>query len=176
MKTVFIDMDGVLSDFAGSVMREFGLSHCDCRGRGDIKEICGIDKSKLISICDPTSFWVELGILEDAKEIVNLVKKYTSRVALLSDPGVFLGAPYGKHIWLQRHFPDLVDLLILTPSKKLVAHKDAILIEDYDHNIEQFRAAGGAAIMVPRPWNSEWEMADKSFEIFSERFVAAMGV
>lgn len=39
------------------------------------------------------------------------------------------------------------------PKKELNAKSGAILIDDSDKNVENYRAAGGCAILFPQPWN-----------------------
>ncbi len=60
----------------------------------------------------------------------------------------------GKLEWIQTFCPSwLHRQFFVTPHKHLLAKPDALLIDDYERNIGLFRAHGGNAIMVPRPWN-----------------------
>ena len=42
-------------------------------------------------------------------------------------------------------------------QKHFCAHSGSLLIDDYDKNINDFRQAGGNAILVPRQWNSMYK-------------------
>lgn len=35
-----------------------------------------------------------------------------------------------------------------------MAHHGAVLVDDSDHNCDQFRKAGGHVVLVPRRWNA----------------------
>ena len=44
---------------------------------------------------------------------------------------------------------------LFAPShqKQLLAGKNRILIDDSQRNVEQWKQAGGRAVLVPQPWN-----------------------
>lgn len=61
----------------------------------------------------------------------------------------------GKLDWIQSELPRWMHRqYLLGPRKQFCAAPDALLIDDRDYNVDTFRAAGGRAILVPRPWNS----------------------
>jgi hypothetical protein len=63
----------------------------------------------------------------------------------------------GKYTWIERYLPEWAQRqYAITPRKHFFAQPGALLIDDHDKNIKEFRAAGGEAIVVPRPWNSMW--------------------
>jgi hypothetical protein len=63
----------------------------------------------------------------------------------------------GKLEWIHDHFPEWMHRqYAITPRKYLFARPDSLLIDDYGNNIERFKAHGGRAITVPRPWNDNW--------------------
>ncbi len=56
---------------------------------------------------------------------------------------------------MQREIPHLAGNAFIGGKKHLLAHKDALLIDDRDENVAEFRHAGGKAILIPRPWNNQ---------------------
>ncbi len=44
---------------------------------------------------------------------------------------------------------------MIAPPKYACAYPGALLIDDSDKNVNEFRTAGGQAALVPQPWNSE---------------------
>lgn len=60
----------------------------------------------------------------------------------------------GKLEWIHDHFPPWMHRqYLMGPAKHLLAQPGALLIDDSDLNVKQFRIHGGSAILVPRPWN-----------------------
>jgi len=51
------------------------------------------------------------------------------------------------------HFEGHGPELVLTRDKSLLARPRAVLVDDSDANVDAFRAAGGAGIVFPQPWN-----------------------
>jgi len=61
----------------------------------------------------------------------------------------------GKLDWIQNELPPWMHRqYLLGPRKHFCASPDSLLIDDRDYNVDTFRAAGGQAILVPRPWNT----------------------
>jgi 5'(3')-deoxyribonucleotidase len=58
--------------------------------------------------------------------------------------------------WITEHFPKYRNRILIGDPKHLAANSKAILIDDCDKNCEDFIAAGGHAILCPRPWNTRW--------------------
>lgn len=88
--------------------------------------------------------------------IVSVVRHYFTdkSIAILSTPSLNEGCMPGKELWIRKHLPFLSRQYIFAPSKKFCARPTSILIDDRDKNVDEFRAAGGQAFLLPRPWNS----------------------
>jgi len=72
----------------------------------------------------------------------------------------------GKALWVQKHLPEYSKRLIVTPvPKSEFAHRDILLIDDKDENVEGFVKAGGNAILVPRPWNELHGWAGETYQV-----------
>ncbi len=60
----------------------------------------------------------------------------------------------GKYQWIKEHFPPFLHRSFsMTPAKHFLATPESLLLDDCDENVEKFRAAGGQAVLMPRPWN-----------------------
>jgi hypothetical protein len=59
----------------------------------------------------------------------------------------------GKMDWLRQHMPSMVDKVIFTEHKHLLAAPGRVLYDDRDENIDAWEAAGGIGRLVPRLWN-----------------------
>lgn len=65
----------------------------------------------------------------------------------------------GKLEWIHKHCPKFMyRQFLMGPPKHLCANPESLLVDDANHNVEAFRAAGGKTILVPRPWNTNWCM------------------
>ena len=111
-------------------------------------------------------FWRDLPVWEDGMQLLKLVvARYgTDRVSFLSAPVRTPGCEEGKRQWFGTHITPLgfdpwADLF-LGGAKWKHAHQDAILLDDSETNCEKWTAAGGDAILIPRPWNTARYLCD----------------
>lgn len=157
---VFVDLDGVLVDFVGSMARALGRewNPDECRGEYDPGKMFGC-RTDLFSVFG-ADFWETASWMRDGAAIWGTVLNAVDpdRILLCSSPTHETASPMGKLRWIERH----VDLhwmrrYIFTPVKAALASPSAILIDDSDKQVNAFRKAGGTAILVPRPWNSMWK-------------------
>jgi hypothetical protein len=77
----------------------------------------------------------------------------------------------GKHEWFRRHLPlNMARQFSICPYKKIHASPDALLVDDSDAEVDSWRARGGQALLVPRPWNSRYaENSEQAlFEYFAQ--------
>ena len=135
---VFMDMDGVLTDFDGAVKKLNAAA-----GLGD--KATPPQKQKMYDAIDEAgeSFWSEMEWLPEGKKLWSVVKKYNP--VLLSSPGQFLHAVPGKKKWIDKNLPGVT--LIPSTSKYEYAERDAVLIDDMYKNIEPWRDQGGIGIL-----------------------------
>jgi 5'(3')-deoxyribonucleotidase len=163
---VFLDMDGVLVDFMGGLHKSLRLPYsyeAYPYQKGKWIMLTGIrgfaDIPATFEQCDEccsSIFWKNLEWMHDGHHILNTVaaKFGVKNIQLLTTPMPNIGSWTGKYRWVHRHLPDFVKRLIVTRApKSLLAGPDTLLIDDKDENVEEFRAVGGQAILVPRPWN-----------------------
>ena len=163
---VFLDMDGVLVDFRRGVGEVFG--------RNDLSNSWafwenweGVTTKEISDICDK-HFWWSLNWTPEGMGIYQTtIRKFLVKdIYLLTAPMPNLDSYTGKALWVNKHMPIYKNRLIVTPAPKfLLAGPNTLLIDDKDENVEEFRAAGGQAILVPRLWNKMHENADQTLNV-----------
>ena len=162
---VFLDMDGVLVDFRRGI--------CEAFDRDDPSDSWlfwenweGISFEDVNAKCIG-SFWLNLEWTHEGLNIFKAVfEKFIGDFYLLTTPMPNLGSASGKAVWVDKHIPIYNKRLITTQaSKSLLAGPDTLLIDDKDENIEEFVAAGGRGILVPRPWNELHGWANETLQV-----------
>lgn len=176
---LFLDMDGVLADFVGSISKAhnkpspytdpstIGIS----LGLFDIEKIWGITIKQLFEPSNNYDFWHKMDKTPEADELVKAAFKAvgSDNVAILTAPSISEWCVPGKRAWVRRHYPELVNKIIYGSAKEFLSGPDKILIDDRDKNIDAFNQAGGRGILIPRLWNKDHELADKALSITLER-------
>lgn len=111
------------------------------------------------------SFWQSIGKdfwanAPKSNECDWLIRECTRRVGasnvcILTAPTLDPQCAAGKMEWIRRNLPEeLQRQFLIGPQKHFCARWSSLLIDDSDNNVGKFRANGGRAILVPRPWNS----------------------
>lgn len=167
INTVFLDLDGVITNFNKAVCAKFDLPyppqtyHFFPKIRSQVNDFC--DKS----------FWQNLEWMDDGRDILGMITEVfePEKIYLLTKMMPNVGAASGKMAWIQDNlllYSDRVILMTLGVSKTLLAQPDTLLIEDCDKYFAEFVAAGGQGILVPRLWNKEYEQADKALQVVKD--------
>lgn len=170
---IYLDMDGVISDFTAGVCKLLNIKFDPIRysetfltGLWDytewIKDKFGVEWAYIAEKCSTEHFWSHLPLIPDAYRLHNLLAlKY--KITFLTTPtGDYLKCLYGKKEWLQiNNFTSFnsertnhIILMQNGKSKAVYAQPDTVLIDDNDKNVQEFIKGGGKAILVPRPWNN----------------------
>ena len=181
IKTVYLDLDGVLVNFLGGLHKSLGVSYSyenypyekgkwnmltDIKGFDDIPatfEQC--------NDCCTISFWQNLEWMHDGYNILTAIeyKFAPARIYLLTTPMPNYESPTGKWLWIQDNMSMYLKRTIITQAPKhLLARPDTLLIDDKDENVDGFREAGGKALLVPRPWNHAHLQTDRTVEVVKE--------
>jgi hypothetical protein len=166
---IFLDMDGVLCDFIGPAAALHGR---DARAL-DWAAGKGLDlaaqTSKVFGLgldafwwpihAAGEKFWAELELTPWASGRAGLVASALrlDDCVVLSRPSSCPTSAAGKALWLRRHFDGRFAVpsgAILCARKELLAGPGRVLIDDDDRNVAAWRAAGGAAVLLPQPWNA----------------------
>jgi 5'(3')-deoxyribonucleotidase len=137
---IYVDMDGVLADFFGDWAKLMGVDSFR-----DIKDV----NAALEKIKDTKDFWLNLPVTDNAKPLLELIKKVKGEYSICSSPlpGDKNSEPH-KREWIKKHlafFPPK-EIIITHDKAKYATQPDGtsnILIDDYGVNINAWEAAGG---------------------------------
>ena len=172
IKTVFLDMDGVLTDFVGGVCRAFGKTNPypnETRDYTFWHAWPDISTKDVSAICNQ-EFWHSLEWVDDGRDTMRAIMDTLGleKVYLLTLPMPNLESASGKMMWINNNLPIYLSRTIITTAdvpKAFLARPDALLIDDKDENVEGFKVAKGNAILVPRPWNKLYKYSDVSSQM-----------
>jgi len=171
--SVLLDMDGVLVDFIGGIVKRFGLgsSTNDYISRTfGTKKKCPWNLEKLfpsLSLDDlydvfTVDFWAHLEPTAWFEWlIVGCRPEPGVDVYLCTSPGYlggehsdyFRNAVIGKELWIMKHLPEMCKNVIFTFDKRPLACGN-VLVDDSDENVVAF----DRAILCPAPWNSNYRI------------------
>lgn len=175
IRTVFLDMDGVLVNFVKGVCNALGKSYSHSCSGWPIdytfwNEWPDVTFGMVNAACN-TKFWSQLEWMEDGHDILRaVVNRFDpEQIYLVTQPMPNVESATGKWLWVKRNLPEYYSQMITTPAgvpKALLAKPDTLLIDDKDENIEDFRAAGGHAILIARPWNKLYMIAGQTVDSF----------
>lgn len=162
---VFLDMDGVLSDFQGAACKlHQKLSPSELASKNtwppcewNMPKVFGLSKEKFWGKIDETpNFWHDMPMMPHCLDVLGVARGIADSVRVLTTPHDHAECYAGKFEWCRR-------VLNITPylcrEKHLLARPGRLLIDDSDENCDAFRAAGGSAILFPQHWNSAHDKA-----------------
>ena len=145
MKTIYIDMDGVVADFdtyvEGVLGREIGW--------GTSQDLTDDEWVKLASV---DRLYYHLPLMPDATKLVAYAKSLSTRfyVGLLTAiprRTTIPSAQADKQAWVDKYFPGMkMDIGPYSRDKQKWCTPGDILIDDRPSNIVEWSAAGGIAM------------------------------
>lgn len=180
MKTILLDMDGVLADFFSPAMELFGCNlnvYLDTFSERPLEYNVGLwvqrSNLKYAHLGNPwetnswfeqevaiaarrSSFWYLLPLYPWADELVHLCAMYGD-VYVCTKPMKHGECFHQKYLWMKRHFPQLAERLIITNHKQLLASPGVTLIDDFEDTIDKFSKVGNG-ILFPQHWNINHEI------------------
>lgn len=178
---IFLDIDDVLNRFTMAALKHVG---CDVEVSGyEYDPAWGWDIVKAANALGGhftrDEFWARIGrdfwaTVPVSAECYGLLGVCASlvgakNVCLLSSPPRHPDCLAGKLEWIHTFLPKRMHRQFLFgPRKHFCARPDALLIDDRDKNVDDFRKHGGMAILVPRPWNSAHSSCRTVEEILEE--------
>lgn len=157
---IYIDMDGVLADFVRGSLRlhniKFTEEQYNSFGWDYFKEF-NLTWQEFFKLIDYNAeFWANLDPIPEGIYIAKtLIARFgVEKVGILSS-GKSPHSTDGKRAWLRKYLPELEAGATFCCEKWRHARLGAILIDDYEKNINEFRGHGGSAWYFPQPWNKE---------------------
>lgn len=153
---IFLDMDGVICDFVGSVAREFPElppNWKDSLTEYNLKASLPQElRDTFWEECSKRQVFLKADPLPHFEDLKNLCEKYAERVVILTSAGYSPDFHAQKREWLRKYW-DSDYGVVMTMDKGLLAKRGRVLIDDCDKNCLDFLRCGGDAIVFPQPWN-----------------------
>ena len=135
---LFLDCDGVFSDFDKNVINLFG------------KHPRELTTEKLWELVNNESdFWPSIQKMEDADRLWEFMKPFNPTVITGCPKDNFEQAAAHKRVWIKKHFGQDVEIITCL-SKDKQTHmkaKNDILVDDFMSNIKRWRKAGGIGVL-----------------------------
>lgn len=152
---IFIDLDGVICDFAGKVRELLGISPMNSEELMERVEEESFDKKlmwKAINAYDAhTPFFYSLDKMPDADDLFDFVTEYFDRenIGFLTASGnTPADAPHQKRRWVRKHYGSYhVNVVTKSHEKAAMATPTTILIDDRPKSIDPWISAGGIGIL-----------------------------
>ena len=175
---LYLDLDGVLVDFVGGVCKVFGISKEELYRRWEpnnwkIHEGLEMTESDLWQTIDTVPhFWEQLEWTEDGKQILHLCERYLDpdddELVLMTSPSRDPKSAAGKIEWIYQHAPKYRRKFAITPVKTGFASLQSVLVDDSDRNIREFMLALGWTVLIPRRWNSNYNIRNSTLKFLEE--------
>lgn len=167
INTVFLDMDGIITNFNKAICEKFDLPYPP-----QVYYFFPEIRPQVNDFCD-RSFWQNLEWMGDGRDILKAITDMfePEKIYLLTKMMPNIETASGKMAWIKNNLPlysDQVILMTLGVPKSLLAQPDTLLIEDCDKYVDEFREAGGKALLVPRPWNRLHRQAHRTSQYVKE--------
>ncbi|MEX0887786.1 MAG: hypothetical protein WD940_01765 [Patescibacteria group bacterium] len=157
---IYLDMDGVTTNFVRGVALVFGRDYDQLigewpKGYEFVHVPLGLPSEKYLwNAINPLGerFWIGL---EEYQHFRSMYERLTELgdVVFLTKPSNHPTSVSGKLYWLQQRFGLSFRNYIFTKRKELVAQPGTILIDDSPGNCVKFAEKGGEVCLFPQPWN-----------------------
>lgn len=156
---VLVDVDGVLGDFVGAVIREVRKKFPDVADPDQIRSGWILDHMNkkeaqyARDVIEDRNFAITMPLVEGAHNGIELIREAGHDVYAVTAPWV--EAPtwcYDRFIWLQNHFGIPSDKVVYTKAKYLVGGD--VLIEDMQSTLKTWQSHFPAGVCV---WHHERE-------------------
>ena len=161
IKTIFLDLDGVLVDFWSGAVRAHGREpeHVTAEERANWalpSWLCDGNYSKFWGRISELGkeFWAQLEPYPWMLDLWNGCKDIAP-TCLLTSPARGWACPAGKVEWIANHLKTRD--FFLGANKAFVAGPGKYLVDDYSKNLYRFQEAGGTSIRFKAPWDPSSE-------------------
>jgi len=153
--TVLLDVDGVLADFAGALLRWAGPKYTrEQLTEWDLTKALGLgDRQHLFDeYASEPGFCEWLPVIDGAQDFVEGLRSVADIVIVTSPYSAARLWTFERLRWLERHFGISKYDVIFAKRKYLV--RGDIMVDDGPHNIEEFVMRGGHGLLIEQPWNA----------------------
>lgn len=156
LRTIFVDLDGVLADFHSAAARLWGLDPATL-SQADWAQVgewgLSVPKPDFWARVEAQgeAFWANLEPLPWAQELWDACHAACDGVVVLTSPAPFAASAAGKYAWVREHL-DTKDMLIGRP-KHVCAAPGRVLIDDRASYGPAWSREGGTLVSLHRPWN-----------------------
>jgi len=137
-KKLYVDMDGVLTDFPKQFEKYMGVHPDKAYAEMPEEEIW-----KQIRTKGGEKYWSEMEWMPDGKKLWNYVKRFNPTI--LSTPANFKESETGKHKWIKREIGNVPAIIIR--KKEKYADENSVLIDDLTKKINRWKASNGIGIL-----------------------------
>lgn len=136
-RKIFLDLDGVMSDFEGHYLQLFGHVHSSVKDGRMWKNIHSHDR-----------WWVDMPKLKTHDILWAAIKDFNPTILTGCPPSKFAHASEGKKEWCKQHFGEDVPVITCLSRDKFkhMANEGDILIDDMEKNCKKWEEHGGLAI------------------------------
>ena len=146
---IFVDMDGVLTDFERRFEQFAGVSPDEFTSQKTIqvgKEKADEQFWDLVDKQIGVRFWAGMPWMPEGEELYRYIKKY--KPTILTSPSRDESSRIGKGVWVKRNMSGVpVKFGYKSTGKAKYAGPNKILIDDREDNIAAWKAAGGIGIL-----------------------------
>jgi len=146
---IYVDMDGVLTDFERRFEQFAGVSPDEFTSQKTIqvgKEKADEQFWDLIDKQIGVRFWAGMPWMPEGEKLYQYIKK--SKPTILTSPSRDESSRIGKGVWVKRNMPNVpVKFGYKASGKAKYAGPNKILIDDREDNIAAWKAAGGIGIL-----------------------------
>ena len=160
-------MDDVLVDITGAGLKHFNLQnpYDDLKNRGNygLAEMCAMSWKDMWYTLDK-DFWMSIPKLPWCDTLIQFAYDRVGKenTYILSAPVKSDGCSIAKLNWVSEHYPELQNHIILTRGKYGAVGDDGILIDDSEHNEEEFTKRGKSSsfYLFPSYSNAKHALVD----------------
>lgn len=103
------------------------------------------------------TLWANVPKSAECDMLISFCESFVGRenMCILTTPTLDPESAAGKMEWIHEYMPEwLHRRFLIGACKEICATPATLLIDDSDANVNDFRKAGGQALLFPRPWNS----------------------
>lgn len=163
----YIDMDGVICACNKALCEVHGIDPRQMtKGQFQLYHLVEhrMSKKEFFAPCEE-DFWANMEWEEGGRKILLWLFQFfgEENCCFLTSPTQNRGCYIGKRRWIEREVgKEWGRKMAVINEKHMFAHPGAVLIDDKDSNIDNFRKAGGHGVLVRRNWNRGHEDADET--------------